>query len=251
MSTPAPTLIIAHRGESRDAPENTLGAIRLAWDRGAAAVELDVRRTADDRAVVIHDADLRRTGRSRLSVAGATAEALRACDVGSWKHRRWAGERVPLIDEVLATVPVGGRLFVEIKDGPAIVPALARAVAVSGVAPRQVLFMSFHRDTMEAVVTGLPRHEACLLLTARQWTGRGGVARAIESAQALGCRSLDVQVHRRLDRDVVEAVHHAGLRLYTWTVNRVPTARRLARAGIDGITTDRAAWMRAQLDAPA
>lgn len=248
MKTPPQPLIIAHRGESHDAPENTLGAIRLAWERGARAVEIDVRLTADGEVVVIHDADLRRVGRSRLTVSGSTAAVLRRAEVGSWKHRRWAGERVPMLAEVLATVPKGARLFVEIKTGPEILPALVRVMADGALAPRQVLFMSFDPATMRAVAQALPRHEACLLLTARQLFGGEGVAGAIEAARALGCVSLDVQRHRRLDRTVIDAVHAANMRLYTWTVNRLSTARRLAAAGIDGITTDRCAWMRERFE---
>lgn len=240
-------LIIAHRGESHDAPENTLGAIRLAWERGARAVELDVRMSCDGEVVVVHDSDLRRIGRSALAIMGSTAAALRSVDIGSWKHRRWAAERVPLLAEVLATVPRGGRLFVEIKTGPDIVPALLRVMAKCTPAPRRVLFMSFDRATMAAVAEAFPQHEACLLLTARQLFGREGVAGAIATARALGCASLDVQRDRRLGREVVDAVHAADLRLYTWTVNRLSTARRLAAAGIDGITTDRCAWMRERL----
>jgi len=249
MNTQHLPLIIAHRGESRDAPENTLGAICLAWERGARAVEIDVRRSTDGEVVVIHDADLRRVGRSRLTVAAATSAALRGVDVGTWKHRRWAGERVPLLADVLATVPPNGRLFVEIKTDPGIVPGLVRVMAACPLAPRQVLFMSFDRDTMAAVARALPAHEACLLLTARQLFGGDGVAGAVATARALGCTSIDVQTHRRVGRAVVEAVHAADLGLYVWTVNRVSTARRLAAAGIDGITTDRCAWMRERLAA--
>jgi glycerophosphoryl diester phosphodiesterase len=100
---------------------------------------------------------------------------------------------------------------------------------------------------MAAVARELPRHEACLLLTARQLFGGEGVAGAIAAARAHGCVSLDVQRHRRLDAAVIAAVHAADMRLYTWTVNRLSTARRLAAAGIDGITTDRCAWMRERL----
>ena len=239
--------IIAHRGESHDAPENTLGAIRLAWERGARAVEIDVRLTACGEVVVINDADLRRVGRSRLTVAGSTAAALRGVGVGGWKHPRWAAERVPLLTEVLATVPRGGRVFVEIKTGPEIVPALVQVMAGCALAPRQVLFMSFDRATMAAAAKALPAHEACLLLTARPFFGGASVAGAIATARELGCVSLDVQRHRRLNAAVVDAVHAADMRLYTWTVNRLSTARRLAAAGIDGITTDRCAWMRERL----
>lgn len=241
-------MIIAHRGESRDAPENTLGSIQLAWDRGAAAVELDVRLTRDEEVVVVHDPDLRRIGGSPRIVARSTAAELRTCDIGSWKHRRWSGERVPLLREVLATVPRGGCLFVEIKVGPEIVPALGAVLQAHGPSHGRIVLMSFNRETMAAVARVLPRYEACLLLTARHWLGRGGaITAAIDAARRLGCVSLDVEVHRQLNASCIDAVHSAGMSLYTWTVNRVATTRRLAAAGIDGITTDRCAWMQAQL----
>lgn len=244
MSTP---LLIAHRGESRDAPENTLAAIRLAWERGARAVEIDVHRSADGATVVIHDADTRRIGGPRQLVARQTLAELRAIDAGAWKHRRWRGERVPVLEEVLATVPRGGRLFVELKAGPECVPGVAAAVQAGGLAAEQVLALAFDEAVVAAAAQALPENEVCLLLDAAQWTPRGALERKIARARELGARGFDVEVHRRLDAAVVRAVHAAGLRLYVWTVNRLSTARRLADAGVDGITTDRCAWLRAGL----
>jgi glycerophosphoryl diester phosphodiesterase len=244
-------LLIAHRGESHEAPENSLAAVRLAWVRGARAVEIDVRRSADGELVVIHDADTRRIGGPRRAVAAQTAEQLASLDAGSWKHPRWAGERVPLLGEVLASVPARGRLFIELKEGPECVPPLVKLLARSGLAPRQVLMMSFAEATVAAAAAALPHHEVALLLDARRYVPRGALASAIERAKKLGCRALDVGVHRRLDAAKIAAVHAAGLRLYVWTVDRVSTARRLAEVGIDGITTNRCAWLAAQLDAAA
>ena len=240
--------MIAHRGESYDAPENTLAAIHLAWERGARAVEVDVRLTSDGELVVLHDPDLRRVAGVRIAAARASAAALRAHDVGAWKAPGWVGERVPLLREVLASVPSGGRLFVEIKVGPEIVSPLAAVLAEQRVRPGSVILMSFRGDTMRTVAAQLPSFEACLLLTARQWRGMG-MAAAIDLARKSGCASLDVETHRRLTRDVVDTVHAARMALYVWTVNRVTTAGRLAAAGIDGITTDRCAWLRARLGA--
>jgi glycerophosphoryl diester phosphodiesterase len=86
------------------------------------------------------------------------------------------------------------------------------------------------------------------LLRARDYTPRNTLPRAIARARELGARSLDVESHRQLDGAKIAAAHAAGLNIYVWTVNRISTARRLAAAGIDGITTDRCAWMTAQLD---
>jgi glycerophosphoryl diester phosphodiesterase len=237
------TLLIAHRGESRDAPENTLAAIWLAWERGAPAVEIDVRRSADGDLMVIHDADTRRIGGPRRPVRAQATTELRTLDAGAWKHRRWRGERIPLLAEVLATVPACGRLLIEVKEGPECVPPLVDALASARIAPEQAVVLSFDASTAGAAAQALPRHEVALLLTARQWTPCGSLARALLRAQTLGCRALDVQAHRSLNAAVVGAVHAAGLLLYCWTVNRVSTAHRLAVAGLDGITTDRCAWL--------
>ena len=241
-------LIIAHRGESRDAPENTLASIRLAWQRGADAVEIDVRRTADDQLAVIHDADTGQFGERRRLIARQTAAELAALDAGRWKAPRWAGERIPLLAEVLPTIPRRGRLFVEIKDGPDCVPPLQVCLAKSTARPAQVLLMSFNVETVRDAARAFPEYEACLLLEAKQWVRADSLARSLELARALGCRSVDLEKHDRLDRTVVETAHAAGLRVYVWTVNRAATARRLAAAGVDGITTDRCAWMRRQLE---
>lgn len=210
-------------------------------------MEIDVRLTADGRVVVIHDGDLRRTGRMRLAVARATWRELCEADVGRWKHARWAGERVPLLAEVLATVPRGATLFVEAKIGGEIAPALRSVVdehAPTGVA---LVFMSFVPETVAAMARVLPDHQVCLLRTARQWRARGGLSAAVSLARASGAAALDFETHPRLDSQVTGAIHAAGLRLYVWTVNRISTARRLAAAGVDGITTDRCAWMHERL----
>jgi glycerophosphoryl diester phosphodiesterase len=241
------TLLIAHRGESYDAPENTRAAVNLAWERGARAVEIDARLSADGVLVVSHDPDTRRIGGPRRPIRRQTIAELRTLDAGAWKSRRWTGERLPLLREVLAGVPARGRLFVEMKEGPETVPPLADDLAAAKLDDRQVIVMSFLPQTVAAAARALPRCEICLLLRARDYLADGAFTRVLARARELGCHSLDVESHRRLTPAVIDATHAAGLALYVWTVNRVPTARRLAAAGIDGITTDRCAWMTAQL----
>lgn len=250
VSAPAQPLLIAHRGESYDAPENTLAAVNLAWARGARAVEIDARMAADGALVVSHDPDTRRIGGPRRPIRRQTLAELRALDAGAWKHRRWTGERVPLLREVLATVPSHGRLFVEMKEGAETVLPLADDLAAAQLSPRQVIVMSFLPETVAAAARALPDCEVCLLLRARDYVPVGHLARAIDYARSLGAHSLDVECHRALDRVKIAAAHAAGLAVYVWTVNRVATARRLVAAGINGITTDRCAWMQAQMPPP-
>jgi glycerophosphoryl diester phosphodiesterase len=96
-------LLIAHRGESADAPENTLAAFRLAWERNVPTIELDVHLTKDGEAVICHDADTKRTAGTKLVIKDTPLADLRALDAGKWKAPRWAGEKLPTLAEALAT----------------------------------------------------------------------------------------------------------------------------------------------------
>src|SRR5690606_38835440 len=98
-----------------DAPENTLAAFNLAWERGVPAIELDVHLSADDRLIVIHDATTKRTTGVDLAVKDSTLDQLRALDAGSWKGEQWAGEPMPTLEEALATIPEGARCLIEVK----------------------------------------------------------------------------------------------------------------------------------------
>ena len=124
--------IIAHRGASFDAPENTLAAVRLGWEQSADAVEVDVHLSRDGKIVVIHDDTTRKVAGVPRGVQSQTLSELKALDVGRWKSRRWTGERIPLFEEVLATIPAGKRLFVEIKSGPECLPEFAKVLRRSG-----------------------------------------------------------------------------------------------------------------------
>src|SRR5262245_61979826 len=113
-------LIIAHRGASHDAPENTLAAFRLAWQQDADGIECDFYLTRDEAIACIHDETTKRTAGVDLTIADATLDQLRGLDVGSWKDKRWAGERIPLIEQVFQTIPKGKRIYIEVKCGPEI-----------------------------------------------------------------------------------------------------------------------------------
>ena len=109
-------LIIAHRGESYDAPENTLASINLAWERGAEAVEIDVHLSKDNQVVVIHDPNTLRVSGIKKKIKNSTVADLKKLDVGSWKSAEFKNEKIPTLKEVLATVPQSKKLIIEIKS---------------------------------------------------------------------------------------------------------------------------------------
>jgi glycerophosphoryl diester phosphodiesterase len=242
--------IIAHRGASRSAPENTLPAFRLAWRQGADVAELDIHLSRDGRVVVIHDATTRRTGGLDRKVCDLTLAELRALDFGRWKGAKWAGARIPTLEEVAQTVPAGKRLLIEIKCGPEIIPELRKTLDRSGKSDRQFILQSFSLPTMKAVKRKLPDIEAGWLCGLKQPTAPEAAAEAdalIRQAAEAGMNGLHLRGSPFMSARMVENVKSAHLKFRVWTVDSAPVARRLAGLGIDGIITNRPGWIRARL----
>jgi glycerophosphoryl diester phosphodiesterase len=242
--------IIAHRGASRSAPENTLPAFRLAWRQGADLVELDVHLTRDRRVVVIHDQTLRRTGGLNRKVCDLTLAELRTLDFGRWKGAKWAGTRIPTLEEVIQSVPFGKRLLIEIKSGPAIIPELRKVLDESGRNRRQFILQSFSLPTMKAVKREFPDIEAgwlCTLKLTNAPQAAKEIALLIRQAIAAGMDGLHVRGSPLMGVRMVKNVKDAHLKFRVWTVDSAPAARWLAGLGIDGIITNRPGWIRERL----
>jgi glycerophosphoryl diester phosphodiesterase len=174
---------------------------------------------------------------------------LQSFDVGSWKHARFAGERVPTLAEALATIPKGKRLFVEIKCGPECIPAFANTFRASRKTASQVVPIGFGSETMQGIKQALPELEVAWVAEFRR-TVRGWSPKAetlIERAKAYGLDALDLDGRGPLDAEFVAKVHAAGLKLYVWTVDSPARAGKLRAAGIDGLTTNKPGWLRKQL----
>jgi glycerophosphoryl diester phosphodiesterase len=244
-------LIIAHRGESHDAPENTLAAVCLAWGRDADAVEIDVHLTKDGSIVVIHDDNTLRTAHRYGEVAKLTLAQLKQLDVGRFKGKRWAKERIPTLAEVLATVPAGKKLFVEIKVDAAILAELNRVLERSPSSPDQVVLVGMDLHTMEILKKALPRYRSYWVCSmkdekkraAKVNPGEGLIARVRQT----GLDGLDIEASKKIDKKFIARVKAAGMKLYCWTVDDPAEARRLFKGGVDGIATNRAYWLKTRL----
>ena len=200
--------IIAHRGASRSAPENTLPAFRLAWKQGADIAELDVRLSRDGRLVVSHDATTRRTGGLNRKVCGLTLAELRALDFGRWKGAKWAGTRIPTLDEVMQTVPAGKRLLIEIKCGAEIIPELRKILAGSGKRSPAIHPSEFLLPTMEAVKRKFPDIEAGWLCALKQPAAPQAAAEVdcvIRQAAQAGMNGLHLRGSPFIDARMVKA----------------------------------------------
>jgi glycerophosphoryl diester phosphodiesterase len=242
--------IIAHRGASFDAPENTLASFRLGWKQGADAGELDIQLSSDGEAVVLHDSSTKRTAGLDKAAASQTLAELKQLDAGFWKDKKWAAERIPTLAEALAILPSGKKMFIEIKCGPEILPELEKVMKASGKKPSQLVLIGFNYETMRQAKQLLPRHETYWLVSYKNdpETGRlPEIGTLIDKVQAAGMDGLNLDFNFPMDAAFVSKVKAAGLKLYTWTVDNPVIAGKLRAAGINGITTNRPGWMREQL----
>lgn len=247
IRTPA---VIAHRGAAHDAPENTIAAFTLAWQQGADGIEGDFHLTRDGEIVCIHDAVTKRTAGQAKKVAEATLAELRQLDVGSWKGQQWRGTRIPTIDDVLATVPEGKRVFIEIKCGPEILPALKAALAESRLQFGQTIVISFDANVIDGTKRLLPQLKALWLTdfrTDRKTGVRPSAKEILQTLEKTGADGVDCHSHSVIDQPFMQTFRTAQKEVHIWTVDDVPMAKRYMQLGADSITSNCAGWLKQQL----
>ncbi len=249
IGTPA---VIAHRGASHDAPENTVAAFNLAWQQGADGIEGDFHLTKDRKIVCIHDATTQRTATQAIKIAEATLADLRQLDVGSWKGEQWHGSRIPTINEVLATVPEGKKVFIELKCGPEILPTLEKALADAGFPPEQTNILSFNPHVIAETKRRLPQLKA-LWLTAFNMGKNAGVVtpsakKIVATLEKIGADGVNCHSHPTVDQQFMQALRTARKEVHIWTVDDVEMAKRFMQLGIDSLTSNCAGWLKQQLN---
>ena len=257
-------LVIAHRGSSAQAPENTLPAFQLAWKQGADGIEGDFQLTKDGHIVCFHDKDTKRLAGRQLTVADATLEELRQFDVGSiqpqapadalrsWNGDKYKGTRIPTLAEVFATVPRGKKIFIEIKCGPEILDPLLRELASSGLSHDQVIVICFDSALLKSLKERDPKWRTgwlCSFKKRDDGTPRlapGRVMKTLREINALALMSGEGEV----GKDLLDTIRTAGIEHYVWTINDPNLATTYRSQGADAIITDVPAEMRAALNAP-
>ncbi|MHB1295877.1 MAG: glycerophosphodiester phosphodiesterase [Anaerolineae bacterium] len=238
-------LVIAHRGARDVAPENTLAAFHAAITADADGIELDVTRCASGEIVVIHDDTVDRTTNGSGRVDQLAFGTLRELDAGAWFGERFAGERIPTLEEALGLA--GRRLLVnvEIKGtslrGDGLEREVAAMVRAHGMAER-VIISSFNPAALWRMRRAAPELTCGLLFSrdlpfflSHAW------ARPLVAARALHPE------YDMVDAAYVQQAHRRGLRINVWTVNEKADLARMLRLGVDGIITDHPAALRALL----
>jgi glycerophosphoryl diester phosphodiesterase len=220
--------VMAHRGASLYAPENTLAAVRAAIDAGAQWVEIDVQETVDGAIVVIHDGDLKRVGGVPMVVAESTARELGWVDVGSWFDLAYSDERVPSLREVLELCKdrVGVNIELKYYGGERrLEQSVAEIVEDLGMAD-QVVFMSLSLPGIRKMKQLRPDWKVGLLSS----VAVGDLARLDVDFVALNARFTS--------RSLVRDLHRSGMEVMVWTVNDALGISVMAGRGVDAIITD-------------
>lgn len=245
--------IVAHRGASYDAPENTLAAFRLAWEQGADAIEGDYYFSADKKLVCMHDGTTTRTTGHKAKITELPFEEIRKLDAGSWKGTRFKGEPIPTLAESLSVVPKGKRIYIEIKMGPQIVPAILSTVAASGLTNEQVVIIAFDAEVIAAVKKEAPALKAYWLYSFKKKDGvwSNTHEELISRLKAIKADGLDLGYNKDVQEIVNEALasklREAGMELHMWTIDDPALAKQAIELGAKSITTNRPGWLRQEL----
>lgn len=223
--------LIAHRGASGLAPENTLAAIHAGFTYGAPMVEVDVQRSADGRLLLMHDLTVDRTTNGHGAVADLTWAEIQALDAGSHFSFRFAGEPAPSLEAALELAQADGvTLMIEVKD-PERYPGLATNLIETIdrlAAPAQVLVISFDHDWIVEFQRQAPHIPVGFLA---YWAG--SVPR-VPAGQVVSVFWGSVL----LDPTLAPRLHEAGYEVIVFTVNHPQLMRWLLWLGVDGIVTD-------------
>lgn len=244
-------IIIAHRGESFDAPENTLAAINLAWERNAAAVEIDIQLSKDEQIVVFHDLKTKRIGNRNKKVKKQTLAELRELDAGKHKSEKWIGEKIPTLTEVLTSVSPNKKIIIEIKSSVKILPFLKKEIEKSGLKNEQIEIICFQISTIVSAKKALPQFKCLWLLNLDYiWINRifpPNVKRIISKTKKYNLDGINVWAGKMLSRDFARKIKAANLLLYCWTVNDPVQAKKLFNIGVDAVTTDKQMFLKTEL----
>ena len=227
-------MIVAHRGASGDAPENTLASFELAWRQGADAIEGDFRLTKDGAIVCIHDADTARVSDQSLIVIESTLQQLKRVDIGSYRGEQFAGERIPTLDEVIATIPDGKKILIEIKCETEIVATLINQLQQSKLTAEQVVIIAFDARVIRACKDLAPQYEANWLNDFEQDFDIEKIIPILIEIEAEGLSS-----NNESTKDLADAVLELGLAYHAgWAIDNIDLVQKMIDWGASSITTN-------------
>lgn len=233
--------VIAHRGSSLRAPENTIAAFELALNEGADGIEFDVMRCGSGELVVIHDQELQRVTGQEGHVESVDLKSLKNLDAGAWKDNRFKGEKIPTLSEALEAVRNFNLINIEIKSHTYQSYGIEKQVLQlihQKKLENQVLISSFN----PLVLWRLKRMNANLKRGLLMYEGASRPLRRGWLSPYLKPFSLHPSMPL-LNPSMVKRAHKKGQKIYSWTVNHEAQLETCMKLGIDGMITDDPAWL--------
>ena len=227
------TIFLSHRGESDDAPENTLRAFSLAMERDSDGIELDIRLTADGDVVCVHDETLERVAGVKLAVADASLAELR-------NHYP-----VPLLSEALALLRPGKHMQIELKGVQPLARPLKQVLEQWGGDRRSLALSSFEEETIRNAAEFFPDLPRLLLVDLKN---RFGVFPSAEQVmdylRKLHCTGVSFKATTEADAAFVAALHAEKFRVVSWGVFSDELGLAMAALGVDAMTCNHAVAIR-------
>ena len=241
-SSGMPPYVVAHRGLSAKAPENTLASFeRAANVSGVDMIELDVRLTKDEEVIVLHDRTLQRTSTGNGPARNYSLEEIRSLDAGSWFHPVFTQQRIPTLAEVFHLI--GSRLWVDVEiksdrlhpEPPGLLEKKVLDVVSQCRMEDRVLFSSFNHQLLFHIKRMRPSAVTGVLYDFLRDFGRSP-SKLVErvGAEVFKCAT------RELNHQMLNDAHEHGIAVYVYTLNSVQGARRMLTYGVDGILSNNA-----------
>lgn len=240
---------ISHRGESADAPENTLPAFKLALERDTDGIETDIHLTADKVLVCCHDADTFRTCQGISCIIEKTNWAdLQGMDA-SFSKSGYGVVGIPRFAESFQYLGKGKAYYVEIKDNnPEVADVMLREIDEAGIDRKQIVMISFHADVVRAYKAKYPEMESLWLYSCCTPDGRTTEEKCdevLKIAKEIKADGVDLYIPPQdISRELVQKFHDAGLKFAVWTIDQCAVAKKWVEAGVDAITSNCAAKVR-------
>jgi glycerophosphoryl diester phosphodiesterase len=233
-------MVVAHRGASGEAPENTIPAFNLAWQQGADAIEGDFHLTKDGQVVCIHDANTIKAAGKNLVVKNTTLAELKKLDVGIKKGPVFEGTSIPTIGEVFETIPAKKKIYIEIKCGLEIIPQLLKEVSKSQLEKEQVVFICFDAKVIAEVKMKAPDFKAYWLADLKQnkdGTFKPSFEDALTTLRKVKADGMGSS-RSGIDDEFITRLQNAGFEHHVWTVNDPKIAQWFVDRGTRSVTTD-------------
>ena len=248
------TIIVAHRGASYAAPENTIPSFELAFKEDADFIEGDFWLTKENEIVCIHDPDTKRVteAKIKMKVQSSTLSELKKLDVGSWKGNEFTGTTIPTLKEVLQIIPEGKGIYVEIKDDREIFAERLREILKQFYIPNDKLrIISFNPNTVRLAKKYLPEIKVYWLFewyfSKKRCLKSLALRRLMQTLHTLKCDGIDLNSAPYIDEKLVKTLRDNNLDLCAYDVDKIEDAMRLINLGVDSITTNSPLKMREEI----